>query len=74
MAAYVILVRTTMLSSHLIENILRFQVQDKHNASSFSLMTWIGLPLTIYKNTKKVVIISLVWSNYYYLMSIISAF
>ena len=29
-----------MLSLHLIENFLRFQVQDKHNASSFSRMSF----------------------------------
>ena len=38
-AAHAICVRTTMLSLHLIENFLRFQVQDKHNASSFSHMS-----------------------------------
>ena len=32
--AHAICVRITMLSLHLIENFLRFQVQDKHNASS----------------------------------------
>ena len=33
-----------MLSLHLIENFLRFQVQDKHNASSFFRMSWKELP------------------------------
>jgi len=38
-----------MLSLHLIENFLRFQVQDKHNASSFFRMSWKELPQS---NTK----------------------
>ena len=43
-AAHAICVRTTMLSLHLIENFLRFQVQDKHNASSNSNMFWKEFP------------------------------
>ena len=39
-----------MLSLHLIENFLRFQVQDKHNASYFSNMSWKELPLSNHKN------------------------
>ena len=54
-AAHAICVRTTMLSLHLNENFLRFQVQDKHNASYFSLMYWKSKSLTIRKNTKKLV-------------------
>ena len=42
-AAHAIRVRTTMPSLHLIENFLRFQVQDKHNASFFSNMSWKGV-------------------------------
>jgi len=34
------------------ENFLRFQVQDKHNASSFSNMFWIEFPQSEYKSTK----------------------
>ena len=54
-----------MLSLHLIENFLRFQVQDKHNASSFSHMSWIELPQSICKITKKVVITGTLRVNYY---------
>jgi len=31
-------------NSSQFENFLRFQVQDKHNASSFSNMSWIEFP------------------------------
>ena len=41
-----------MLSLHLIENFLRFQVQDKHNASSFSQMSWMELPQSNCKISK----------------------
>ena len=37
-------VRTTMPPLYTFENFLRFQVQDKHNASSFSNMSWIEFP------------------------------
>ena len=60
-----------MLSLHLIENFLRFQVQDKHNASSFSHMSLDGVTSIQLQNYKKAVIISLVWVNYYDLMSIL---
>ena len=50
-------VRTTMLSLHLIENFLRFQVQDKHNASSFSHMSLDGVTSIQRQNYKKAVII-----------------
>ena len=33
------------------ENFLRFQQQDKHNASSFSRMSWKELPQSEYKIT-----------------------
>ena len=70
-AAHAIRVRTTMLSLHLIEKFLRFQVQDKHNASSFSHMSLDGVTSIQLQNYKKAVIISLVWANYYDLMSIL---
>ena len=60
-----------MLSLHLIENFLRFQVQDKHNASSFSHMSLDEVTSIQLQNYKKAVIISLVWVNYYDLMSIL---
>ena len=56
-AAHAIRVRTTMLSLHLIENFLRFQVQDKHNASSFSHMSLDGVTSIQLQNYKKAVII-----------------
>ncbi len=47
-------VRTTMPSLYLILKVSQvFKLQDKHNASSFSLMSWIELPLTNCKFTKK---------------------
>ena len=54
-------VRTTMLSLHLIENFLRFQVQDKHNASYFSNMSWKELPQ--YKHKNRVFCDNLLFSN-----------
>jgi len=54
-----------MLSLHLIENFLRFQVQDKHNASSFSHMSLDGVTSIQLQNYKKAVIISTLWANYY---------
>lgn len=55
-AAHAICVRTTMLSLHLIENFLRFQVQDKHNASSFSRMSLKRVaPIRIQKYKKSVI-------------------
>ena len=42
-----------MLSLHLIENFLRFQVQDKHNASSFLLClepSLLNSPTKVLKN------------------------
>lgn len=37
-------VRTTIISLYTFENFLRFQLQDKHNASYFSNMSWRGMP------------------------------
>lgn len=54
-----------MLFLHLIENCLLFQVQDKHNTSSFSHMSLDGVVSIQLQNYKKVVIISLVLANYY---------
>ena len=52
-AAHAICVRTTMLSLHLIENFLRFQVQDEHNASSIFICLWTELSQSICKSIKK---------------------
>ena len=63
-----------MLSLHLIENFLRFQVQDKHNASSFSHMSWIELPQSNCKIIKKVVITGILQANYYTLVCVLVCF
>ena len=42
-----------MPSLHLFENFLRFQVQDKRNASSFSNMSWKESPQSNCKISKK---------------------
>ncbi len=60
-----------MLSLHLIENFLRFQVQDKHNASSFFSYVLDRVSPNQLQIYKKVVIMSLVLANYYDLMSIL---
>ena len=52
-AAHAICVRTTMPPLVFVENFLGFQLQDKHNASSFSHMSWIELPQSNCKITKK---------------------
>lgn len=41
-----------MPSSSTVENFLRFQVQDKHNASYFSKMSWSGKTFPSAKLTK----------------------
>lgn len=46
-------VRTTIISLYTFENFLRFQLQDKHNASYFSNMSWKGMPQSKCKSNKK---------------------
>ena len=41
-AAHAIRVRTTMLNPCSSENFLRFKLQDLHNASYFTKMSWKG--------------------------------
>mgnify|MGYP003223672568 CR=1 FL=1 len=47
-----------MLSLYTFENFLRFQLQDKHNASFFSNMSWRGTPQSKCKSNKKAAIIT----------------
>lgn len=51
-------VRTTMISLYTFENFLRFLLQDKHNASYFSNMSWRGTPQSKCKSNKKAAIIT----------------
>lgn len=44
--------KAIMPSSSTVENFLRFQVQDKHNASYFSKMSWSGKTFPSAKLTK----------------------
>ena len=47
-----------MISLYTFENFLRFQLQDKHNASYFSNMSWRGTPQDKCKSNKKAAIIT----------------
>ena len=52
-AAHAICVRTTMPPLAFFENFLGFQLQDKHNASFLTHMSWTELPQSNCKITKK---------------------
>lgn len=47
-----------MISLYTFENFLRFLLQDKHNASYFSNMSWRGTPQDKCKSNKKAAIIT----------------
>lgn len=47
-----------MISLYRFENFLRFLLQDKHNASYFSNMSWRGTPQSKCKSNKKAAIIT----------------
>lgn len=47
-----------MISLYTFENFLRFLLQDKHNASYFSNMTWRGTPQSKCKSNNKAAIIT----------------
>lgn len=48
-----------------VENFLGFQLQDKHNASFFSNVSWRGVPQSKRKSNKKTAIITYLVTNFF---------